>query len=245
VVVEPGLFRLLEISVRRSQETGGAFDITVGPLMRSWGFFRGRGRLPSRAEISQTLERVRYQHLKLDSAKRTIRFDEAGVEIDLGEIAEGYAVDRAVEILRSNGITAALVSSGTSGIYALGSPPGEHGWKITVRDPYDGHKPGDVFLLRNYSLSISGSYEKFLKIAGKSYCHIMNPHTGWPVEDMLSTVLLGSTGTDTDGRSTGFFVMGVEPTPKYLAAHPNLAVIFYLPSGTPPKYQRVMLRSGS
>jgi len=245
VVVEPGLFHLLEISVRRSEETDGAFDITVGPLMKSWGFFRGRGRLPTRAEISQVLKRVGYQHLKLDAERRTIRFDEGGVEIDLGGIAKGYAVDRAVEILRSNGITSALVSGGMSSIYALGSPPGAHGWKITLRDPYDAHKPGDIFHLQNYSLSTSGSYEKFLKIAGKNYCHIMNPHTGWPVDDMLSTVSLAPTGTDTDGRSAGFFVMGVERSRKYLAVHPNLAVVFYLPSGAPPKYKRVLLRSDS
>jgi thiamine biosynthesis lipoprotein len=245
VVVEPGLFHLLEISVRRSQETDGAFDVTVGPLMKAWGFFRGRGRLPSESEINQVLKRVGYQHLELDAARRTIIFDKSGVEIDLGGIAKGYAVDRAVEVLRSSGITSALVSSGTSSIYALGSPPGEHGWTITVRDPYDAHKPGDIFHLQNYSLSTSGSYEKFFKIEGKNYCHIMNPHTGWPVENMLSTVVLAATGTDTDGRSAGCFVMGVERTRKYLAAHPDVAVIFYLPAGPPPNYKRVMLRSDS
>ena len=246
VVVEPGLFHLLEISVRRSEETDGAFDITVGPLMKSWGFFRGRGRLPSRAEISQVLKRVGYQHLKLDAERRTIRFDEGGVEIDLGGIAKGYAVDRAVEILRSNGITSALVSSGMSSIYALGSPPGEHGWKITVRDPYDAHKAGDVFHLQNYSLSTSGSYEKFFKIGGKNYCHIMNPHTGWPVEGYA---LHGGVGAYRYGYRRTFGRLfrdgGRARRRKYLAAHPNLAVVFYLPSGAPPKYKRVMLRSDS
>jgi thiamine biosynthesis lipoprotein len=150
-----------------------------------------------------------------------------------------------VEILRSNGITSALVSSGMSSIYALGSPPGEHGWKITVRAPYAAHEAGDVLHLQNYSVSISGNYEKFLKIGGKNYCHIMNPHTGWPVEGMLSTAVLAPTGTDTDGRSAGFFVMGVERARKCLALHPNLVVIFYLPGGAPPKYKRVMLRSNS
>ena len=245
VVVEPGLFHLLEISVRRSEETGGAFDVTVGPLMKSWGFFRGRGRLPPPAEISQVLKRVGYQHLKLDTERRTIRFDEGGVEIDLGGIAKGYAVDRAVEILRSNGITSALVSSGTSSIYALGSPPGERGWKITLRAPYDAREAGDIFHLQNYSLSTSGSYEKFFKVGGKNFCHIMNPHTGWPVEGVLSTTVLAPTGTDTDGRSAGFFVMGVERSRKYLAVHPNLAVVFYLPDAAPAKYKRVLLRSDS
>jgi thiamine biosynthesis lipoprotein len=183
--------------------------------------------------------------VELDAERRTIRFDEEGVEIDLGGIAKGYAVDRAVGILRSNGIRSALVSSGTSSIYALGSPPGARGWKITVRDPYDAHRPADVLHLQNYSLSTSGSYEKFFKIGGKNYCHIMNPHTGWPVQDVLSTVVVGPTGTDTDGRSAGFFAMGIERSRKYLAVHPNLAVIFYLPNGTPTKYKRVLLRSDS
>jgi len=245
VVVEPGLFHLLEISVHRSEETDGAFDITVGPLMKSWGFFRGRGRLPTGAEISQVLKRVGYQHLKLDAEHRTIRFDEPGIDIDLGGIAKGYAVDRAVDTLRSNGITSALVSSGTSSIYALGSPPGARGWKITVRDPYDAHKPADVIHLQNYSLSTSGSYEKFFKIGGKDYCHIMNPHTGWPVQGVLSAVVLAATGTDTDGRSAGCFVMGTERTRRYLAAHPNIAVIFYLPTEAPAKYKRILLRSDS
>ncbi len=245
VILEPGLFHLLEICVQRSEQTGGAFDITVGPLMKSWGFFRGRGRLPTSAEISDVLQRVGYRHLKLDAERRTIRFDESGVEIDLGGIAKGYAVDRAVDILRSNGITSALVSSGTSSIYALGSPPGAQGWKITLRDPYDEHRPADVIHLQSYSLSTSGNYERFFEIDGKSYCHIMNPHTGWPVQGVLSAAVLAATGTDTDGRSAGCFVMGVDGTRQYLAAQPNLAVIFYLPTEKRGEYKRVLLRSQS
>ena len=245
VVVEPGLFHLLEICVQRSEQTDGAFDVTVGPLMKSWGFFRGRGRLPTSAEIKEVLKRVGYRHLKLDAERRTIRFDESGVEIDLGGIAKGYAVDRAADILRSNGITSALVSSGTSSIYALGSPPGAQGWKITLRDPYDEHRPADVIHLQNYSLSTSGNYERFFEIDGKSYCHIMNPHTGWPVQGVLSAAVLAATGTDTDGRSAGCFVMGVDGTRRYLATQPNVAVIFYLPAEKPAQYKRVLLRSDS
>ena len=245
VIVEPGLFHLLEVCVQRSEQTGGAFDITVGPLMKSWGFFRGRGRLPTPAELSEVLKRVGYRHIKLDAERRTIQFDESGVEIDLGGIAKGYAVDRAVDILRSNGIASALVSSGTSSIYALGSPPGAQGWKITLRDPYDAHKAADVIHLQNYSLSTSGSYERFFEIDGKNYCHIMNPHTGWPVQGVHSAAVLAATGTDTDGRSAGCFVMGVDGTRKYLAAQPNIAVIFYLPTDRRGEYKRVLLRSKS
>lgn len=124
VLVEPRLFHLIQESLHYSEETGGAFDPTVGPLMKQWGFFRGHGRLPTEAEIAQVLKSVGYQRIKLDPERRTIRFEARGVELDLGGIAKGYAVDRAVELLRSNDITSALVSSGTSSIYALGSPPG-------------------------------------------------------------------------------------------------------------------------
>ncbi len=242
VLVEPGLFRLLEDSVRYSRETDGAFDITVGPLMKHWGFFRGRGRLPSQAEIAEALKHVGYRHIHLDSTARTIRFDEAGIELDLGGIAKGYAVDQAVEVLRSNGIASALVSGGTSSIYALGAPPGERGWRVTVRDPFQARKPADVLLLRNYSLSTSGSYEKFFEIGGKIYCHIMDPRTGWPVENMLSTTVLAPTTTESDALSK-LFVLGVEGSRPVLETHSDLTAIFYLPGDSPGHYRRTLLRS--
>jgi len=245
VLVEPKLFELIRESLGTSRETGGAFDITVGPLMKSWGFFRGQGRLPSPAEVARVLKRIGYRHVRLDGGRRTIAFDEPGIEIDLGGIAKGYAVDRAVQILRENGVRSALVSSGTSSIYALGAPPGARGWEVNVRDPYDAHQAADVVLLRNSSLSISGNYEKFFRVGGKTYCHIMNPRTGWPVERMLSTVALSRSATETDALSTSFFVMGVERSRKYLATHPGLKVIFYAPAESSTTFRRVVLESPS
>jgi thiamine biosynthesis lipoprotein len=245
VVVEPKLFHLLEDSSRYSRDTDGAFDITVGPLMKDWGFFRGRGRLPSPAEIAEVLRRVGYRHVMLDPDRRTVRFDTNGVELDLGGIAKGYAVDRAVEILRSNGISAALVSSGTSSIYALGSPPNERGWTVRVRDPYDPNKVGDVVHLQNYSLSTSGSYEKFFRFGDKIYCHIMDPRTGWPVGNMLSTAVLAPSTTQSDALSKPFFLWGPAGSRRYLAAHANLAVVFYEPAGKPHGFTRTILCSDS
>ena len=245
VLVEPQLFRLIQDSVRTSAETGGAFDITVGPLMKTWGFFRGRGRLPAPAEIAAALKHVGYRNLELNTAERTLRFQRGGMEIDLGGIAKGYAVDQAVEILRSRGIRSALVSSGTSSAYALGSPPGERGWQITVRSPYDARKAADIVRLRNFSLSISGDYERFFRIGGKLYCHIMDPRTGRPVENMLATVVLAARCTETDALSTAFFVMGVEGSRRYLATRPNLVGILYQPTGAARAFRRVVLRSPS
>ena len=245
IMVEPKLFQLIRDSLRYSEETGGAFDTTVGPLMKAWGFFRGQGRVPSRSELSQVLKRVGYRRVKLDPATRTLRFDAEGVELDLGGIAKGYAVDQVVEILRANGVTSALVSSGTSSLYALGAPPEERGWKVTLRDPYEPEKVGDVVYLKNYSLSASGSYEKFFKLDGKTYCHILDPRDGRPVENMLATAVLAPRAVESDALSTAFFVLGPVRSRRYLSTHPNLAVLFYQPTASKGQFKRVFLRSAS
>jgi thiamine biosynthesis lipoprotein len=245
VLVEPKLFQLIRDALCYSEETGGAFDVTVGPLVKAWGFFRGQGRVPPRGELSEVLKRVGYRHLKLDPATRTIRFDTDGVELDLGGIAKGYAVDQAVEILRSNGVTSALVSSGTSSLYALGAPPSERGWKVTLRDPYKAEKVGDVVHLKNYSLSASGNYEKFFQLRGKTYCHILDPRSGRPVENMLATAVLAPRAVQSDALSTAFFVLGVKGSRNYLSTHPNLVALFYQPTAAKARFKRVFLQSAS
>jgi FAD:protein FMN transferase len=245
VIVSPQLFGLIQYSLRASQESGGDFDITVGPLMKLWGFFRGQGRLPSTPELAQVRKKIGYQHVHLDAERRTIRFDAPGMELDLGGIAKGYAVDQAAELIRSDGVTAALISSGSSSIYALGSPPGERGWKITVRDPFHEDKPSDVFRLQNFALSTSGNYEKFFKINGRIYCHIMDPRTGWPVQNMLSTVAAVPTGIETEALTKIFFVGGVQKSRQYLSTHPNAIGIFYQPGDKPQAFKRTVLRSKS
>jgi len=244
VLVEPKLFQLIADSIRGSEEMGGAFDITVGPLMKTWGFFRGQGRVPTAQELSRVMKHVGYQHVQLDPEKRTIRFDVAGLELDLGGIAKGYAVDRAADILRSNGVTIALVSSGTSSIYALGAPPGERAWRVTLRDPFHAHKAGDVAYLKNYSFSASGNYERFFTLGGKTYSHIMDPRTGRPVENVLSTAVLAPRGVESDILSK-FYVLGVEGTRRYLATHPQVSVLFYTPTGEPGGFARTFLQSPS
>lgn len=244
VLVEPNLFALLQKSLAFSEETDGAFDITVGPLMKAWGFFRDQGRVPSEAELRQVLERVGYRHVKLDPARRTVRFDEPGIELDLGGIAKGYAVDRAVDILREDGITSALVSGGMSSIYALGAPPGEKGWKITLRDPFDEKKAADVVYLRDFSVSTSGDYVRFFKLGGKTYSHIMDPHSGMPVENMLSTTVFAASTTDSDALSK-LYVLGVERSRRFLAKQPNIQALFFVPAGADKEYKRVLLRSAS
>ncbi len=243
VLVEPRLFDLLRRSLEYSRDTDGAFDITVGPLMRHWGFFRGQGRVPTDAELAEVLRHVGYRHVQLDAKARTVRFDEPGLELDLGGIAKGTAVDAVVAILRENGVKSALVSSGTSTIFALGAPPGEDAWRVTVRDPLRKDVAGDTFRLRDYALSVSGNYEKFFTLDGKTYSHIMDPRTGRPVERMLATAALAPSAEQSDALSTAFYVLGSGGSRRYLATHADLRVVFYVPADSAPGFRRVAEQS--
>jgi thiamine biosynthesis lipoprotein len=245
LLVEPALFRLLRESLDYSEETGGAFDVTVGPLMKAWGFFRGQGRVPADEELEAVRRRIGFRHVRLNEGARTIRFDVEGLELDLGGIGKGYAVDRAVEILKSYGIESAMVASGTSSFYALGAPPGERAWPVSLRDPFENEKVADVVRLRDFALSISGNYERFFTLEGHVYAHILDPRTGRPVEGMLATAVLAPRAAEADALSTAFFVLGPEDSRQVLVARPNLISIAYLPEGSGKNYRRVVQRSES
>jgi FAD:protein FMN transferase len=223
VTTDPEVFELLQTSLDYSKKSDGAFDITVGPLMKAWGFFRSTGHYPSQTDLNNARSNVGWQNVQLNAVDRTVHFAKQGVELDLGAIGKGYTVDRIVNILREDGIQSALVDAGSSTLYALGAPPGKSGW--TVRIPRPGHRDQTVstVLLRDASLSTSGSYEKFFRLNGRIYCHILNPHTGKPVEGMLQTSVIARDGTTTDALSTSMFVMGSQAGKALLSTFPGAA----------------------
>ena len=217
VEVSPELFELLSKCEEYSRVSDGAFDITVGPLMKLWGFYKGTGRLPHRAEVRGVLARVGYRHVVLDPATRTVRFDRSGVEIDPGGIGKGYAVDRMVKILKQRGIQTALVTGSGSSIYALGAPPSEaRGWLIELRDPKDRTKSVAEVFLKNESMSTSGSYEKFFRAEGRIYSHIMDPRTGFPAQGMLSASVIAPRTLDSEAWTKPCFINGREWAAKHL-----------------------------
>ncbi|HVD78545.1 MAG TPA: FAD:protein FMN transferase [Vicinamibacteria bacterium] len=230
VTVDPELFGLIAESLRYSRESDGAFDITVGPLMKAWGFFRGGGRVPGSDELADLRDRVGYAHVLLDASQRTIRFDRPGVELDLGGIAKGYAVDRAVGLLREHHVVAALVSAGGSTVFGLGAPPGQAAWEVGVQDPV---APGAVAFdahLKDRALSISGSYEKSFEKDGVTYSHIMDPRAARPVQGVWSVAVLAPSGTAGDALDDAFFVQGVARSRAYVKRLPGTEAFFFLPS---------------
>ncbi|PYQ14963.1 MAG: FAD:protein FMN transferase [Acidobacteria bacterium] len=230
VAVEPELFDFIAASLQYGRDSGGAFDITVGPLMKAWGFFRGGGRVPGEDELSELRRRVGYEHVVLDARARTIRFDRPGMELDLGGIAKGYAVDRAVSLLKSRRIAAALVSAGGSTLYGLGAPPGRKAWDVAVQDPGDPGRVAVRLRLRDRALSVSGSYEKSFERDGVRYSHIMDPRSARPVQGVLSVAVLCGSGTAGDALDDAFFVQGVEGSRAYLQRLPATEAYFFLPA---------------
>jgi len=221
VTTDPETFRFLEISFDYSRRTNGAFDITVGPLMRAWGFFRDTGHYPNPEELAKARQSTGWQHVHLDPQARTVQFDVPGMELDPGGIGKGYAVDCVATLLRGLGVTRALVDAGSSSIYAIGAPPGQPGWIVRVPVPGDRTRTISTVTLRDTSLSTSGNYEKFFRLNGKVYCHIMDPRTGAPVDGMLQTTVITPNPTDSDALSLVMFVMGPDAAENVMESMPG------------------------
>jgi thiamine biosynthesis lipoprotein len=223
VKVSAELFQLLSDCLKYSRQSDGAFDITVGPLMKVWGFYKGEGALPRPADVTDALTHVGYQHVRLDAAAQTIYFDRPGVELDPGGIGKGYAVDRMVEVLHGRGVQIALVSASGSSIYGMGAPPNEpDGWRITIRAPEHPDKSAGEVFLKDMSLSTSGSYEKFFQADGRTYAHIIDPRTGYPAQGTASVSVMAPRTIDSEAWAKPYFINGR----AWTAAHkpPNVRV---------------------
>jgi FAD:protein FMN transferase len=209
VEVSPELFSVLSSCLEYSRQSDGAFDITVGALMKVWGFYKGEGRMPRRADVRDALTKVGYRHVLLDPSARTVRFSRRGIELDPGGIGKGYAVDRIVDVLKREGVDVALVSASGSSIYGLGAPPEDsRGWPITIRTPRNPEEEAATVFLRDMSLSTSGSYEKFFWAEGRTYSHIMDPRTGYPARGTSSVSVLAARTLDSEAWTKPFFING-------------------------------------
>jgi len=212
VSVSEPLWDVLERAVAYSQETGGAFDVTVGPLVQLWGFLEGPRHVPSDGDIARARARIGYRKIELDPSHRTVRLTVPGMVLDLGGIAKGYALDRAIELLRRAGLRHGLLNFGGE-IYAMGaSDATDRPWTVAIRHPRRPDRAWQELQVRDMAVSTSGDYERFFVARGRRYSHILSPWTGRPVEtDVVSVTVVTPSATEADALSTAFFVMGPEP----------------------------------
>jgi thiamine biosynthesis lipoprotein len=233
VPVPRELAELLAVCERWSRDSQGAFDVTVGPLMKAWGFFRDEGRRPDEAQRRAALAVTGYRHVVVDRERSTVRFDRRGVELDLGGIGKGYAADRVAAVLRQRGIASALVNLGGSSVYGLGAPPGAPGWEVGIADPTQSEREALRVSLRDQALSVSGGYARFFVKDGVSYSHIMDPRTGRPAQGVLSVAVVSASATDGDALDNVLFVQGPEKARAFVRKLPpstGASGWFFLPA---------------
>lgn len=194
----------------------GAFDIGIGSLLTTWGFHRGRGRMPEAVEVSSSLDLAGFRHIDLDADRKTVRFDHTGVCLDPGGIGKGYAIDRMADLLRRRGVENALLSASGSSIFAMGAPPGKSGgWPVNIRDPENRGKSAAQIDLKNESLSTSGRYEKMFLADGRIYSHILDPRTGCPGQGVRQVSVIASRATDGEAWAKAYFLNGAQWAQKH------------------------------
>lgn len=226
VQVEPRLFALLLAARRIFDETKGAFDITVAPLIRCWGFMQGSGAVPAPDQLAEARAQVGMQHVILDERRSTVRFARSGLMIDLGSIGKGYALEVAAETLEEAGIQNALIHGGSSTVWALGKPLESDCWKVAIDAPpaqggldpaqaserpgnANGSDPIAVIPLRNEALSVSAVHGKCFRVEGKTYGHVIDPRTGMPAQGALLAAVVLPSAMETDAISTALLLGGV------------------------------------
>ena len=228
VRVEDSLFDLLTLCKKLHRDTDGTFDITSGPLTRCWGFLKREGRLPSTDEIESARLLVGSNQLLLDDETRTIRFLRAGMEVNLGSIGKGYALDRVATSIRDR-VRTALLNAGASSIVAIGAggcdQGREEGWSVGLRHPRDKNERLATLRLRDCAVSTSGSEEQFFEHDGQRYGHIIDPRSGWPAQDVTSVSVVARSGAISDALATAFYIGGKELAERYCSSHAEVLVI--------------------
>lgn len=212
---------LLERSLEIYRETDGAFDISIYPVMKLWGFPSGNFSVPDEDELRENLKLADASKIILDSENSYISFEQADMEIDLGGIAKGYTSSRIMDIFRESGVKSGMVSLGGN-VQVLGTKPDGSLWRVAIEDP---SKEGYLGVLetKDHAVITSGGYERYFEQDGKTYHHIIDPATGYPAESGLTSVMIVSEdGTLADALSTSLFIMGKERAQQFWQEHSEM-----------------------
>lgn len=211
VKLSPETFFVLEKGLYYSSLTEGAFDITIGPLVKLWNIGTDYAAVPDADKLKQAMKLVDYKKLHLDKKNLSAMLQQEGMKVDLGAIAKGYSADAVAEVLTKNGVKHAIINLGGN-ILVIGGNPNGNPWKIGVQNPFDvrGEFVG-IMNLSNETIVSSGTYEKFFEENGKVYHHILDTRTGYPADNTLNSVsIVTPKSIDGDGLSTSTFLLGLE-----------------------------------
>mgnify|MGYP004685132611 FL=1 len=210
---------LIKRSKEISDSTNGVFDITIYPIMQAWGFPTENYRVPGKKELKKLRGLMGADHVLYDEKKQEVTLDKEGMEIDLGGIAKGYTSSKVMDIFKENGISSAVISLGGN-VETLNGKPDGSDWRVAVENPADTGSYIGVLSIKDKAVITSGGYERYFKQDGKTYHHIIDPATGYPANNGLTSVtIVSDDGTLADGLSTSLFIMGPEKAQKYWKEH--------------------------
>jgi thiamine biosynthesis lipoprotein len=240
VRVSKSTYEVLQKSIEFSKLSGGAFDVTVGPLVDLWRSAQDTNSLPTDDELQQARSKVGFDKLILDANQTSVRFAIEGMRVDLGGIAKGYAIDKAVEAMQRGGALGGMVDIGGE-VRCFGLPPvGQKKWRIGLQNPdkaKDGFNAGTPLLILNLTdaaVATSGHYRRFVTIGGKRYSHIVDPESGHSSESLASVTIISKRAIDADALSTAVSVMGAEKGLALIASIPATDAILITSA---PKYE--------
>ena len=218
------LFEIIEYGQKLSEETDGAFDLTVGAASRLWRIARFRKRFPSKENLSNALSRIGHTHLSLDKTSKKIRILKPGVLLDLGGIAKGYTADRMLETIQGFGIKRCLIDAG--GDLVIGqAPKGESGWKVKVGGK--NHPDLPTLILSNCAVATSGDTNQFLEIDGQVYSHLINPRTAVGLMSRSQVTVIAGNGMTADSLASASLVLGFNDSAKIFEAY-NIAAAYFV-----------------
>jgi thiamine biosynthesis lipoprotein len=233
VFADDELIEIIEYSKYYNRFTNGMFDITIEPLMELWGFHNFDGeknviqtpsnviQIPSDVEIQKRLEAIGMKNIVIDKKNKTVGLKSSYSKIDLGGIAVGYSVDRAVKILKSEGIESAFINH-SGDAYAIGSPLDSDGWQISIPNPINPDEMITTLNIHNKAISTSGNYRKYVEFESKRFGHIINPQRGIPVKELLSLTVISESSLMCDAISTGLFCMQLEAIKQFSENNENI-----------------------
>ncbi len=213
------LYRVLESGIRMARKTGGAFDVTLGPLIQLWRSSRKAGVLPDTQALRDARARSGWDKIVLDSRNRTVRLSHPGMLLDFGGIAKGYAADAALAELARHGVNVALVAAGGD-IAASAPPAGSPGWGIALKTGREPQQP--AVMLAHQAVSTSGDLHQFVEIAGTRYSHILDPQSGIGLAHPMTVSVVAGTAMDSDSTATALSVMGFHQARAWLRKHPEV-----------------------
>jgi thiamine biosynthesis lipoprotein len=229
--ISSDLYEVLAMSIRTSELSHGAFDVTVGPLVELWRKARTTHQMPSPSELSRAKALVDYRNIELDPARHTAFLKRPGMKLDLGAIGKGYAADQMLALLQSRGIHRAIVEAG--GEVVVGAPPpGKAAWSVAIdtADTGPGHPPCRLFL-HDAAVSTSGDSHQFVEVNGRRFSHVIDPATGMGLEGASSTTVIAPNSATADAMATALSIMPVADGIRVAESVPGVAALWVRQAG--------------